>query len=245
MIEFRNVAISYNGKAVLDGASFAVRFHEKTAILGSSGEGKTTILKLILGLLAPDSGGILVDGEDITLLPEARLRDVRRNFSIVFQEGALFDSLSVRENVAFGLRERRTVPDVVVETAVREILRKVGIEDAIDLMPDALSGGMQRRVAIARSIASREPRMILYDEPTTGLDPLTADAICELINGLSAGTPPDRTGLIVVTHDVADAARVAERFLFLRGGRFVFDGDLEALRAVRDPELRRFIKAIL
>jgi phospholipid/cholesterol/gamma-HCH transport system ATP-binding protein len=245
MIEFRSVEIAFNDKPVLSGVSVAVRFHEKVAILGSSGEGKTTILKLILGLLDPDSGSILVEGEDITRMNEAGLRGVRRNFSIVFQEGALFDSLSVRENVAFCLRERGELPDAVVETTVRDILRKVGIEDAIDLMPDTLSGGMQRRVAIARSLASCDPKMILYDEPTTGLDPLTADTICELMNGLSSGTPPHRTGLIVVTHDVADAARVAERFLFLRNGRFIFDGDLAALRSAADPGMRRFIKAIL
>jgi phospholipid/cholesterol/gamma-HCH transport system ATP-binding protein len=245
MIHFQNVALAYSGHPVLNGMSFEARFHEKIAIMGSSGEGKTTILKLILGLVKPDSGRIVIDGRDITDLPEHGLRDIRMNFSIVFQEGALFDSLSVRENVAFCLRERDALPEEVVETTVRHLLRRVGIEGALNLMPDELSGGMQRRVAIARSLAACEPKMILYDEPTAGLDPITADTICDLINELSSGDPFDRTGLIIVTHDVADAVKIAERFLYLRDGSVRFDGNLEALLHAQDAELRRFIKDIL
>jgi phospholipid/cholesterol/gamma-HCH transport system ATP-binding protein len=245
MIRFQNVALAYGGHPVLDGMSFEARFHEKIAIMGSSGEGKTTILKLILGLVKPDSGRIVIDGRDITDLPEHGLRDIRMNFSIVFQEGALFDSLSVRENVAFCLRERDALPEEIVETTVRHLLRRVGIEGALNLMPDELSGGMQRRVAIARSLAACEPKMILYDEPTAGLDPITADTICDLINELSSGDPFDRTGLIIVTHDVADAVKIAERFLYLRDGSVRFDGNLEALLHAQDAELRRFIKDIL
>jgi phospholipid/cholesterol/gamma-HCH transport system ATP-binding protein len=245
MIRFQDVALAYNGHPVLNGMSFEAQFHEKIAIMGGSGEGKTTILKLILGLVKPDSGQIVIDGRDITDLPESGLRDIRMNFSIVFQEGALFDSLNVRENVAFCLRERGAPPEEVVETAVRHLLRRVGIEGALDLMPDALSGGMQRRVAIARSLAACQPRMILYDEPTSGLDPITADTICDLINELSSGDPYDRTGLIIVTHDVADAAKIAERFLYLRDGKVRFDGDLTALLQAQDAELKRFIKDIL
>jgi phospholipid/cholesterol/gamma-HCH transport system ATP-binding protein len=245
MIRFEDVRLSFNGHQVLDGIDFAARFHEKIAILGASGEGKTTILKLILGLVFPDSGRIVIDGKDITLLPEARLRDIRTKFSIVFQEGALFDSLNVRENVAFPLREQAGLSDEQIEKQVRDLLRKVGIEEAIGLMPEALSGGMQRRVAIARSLASCEPEMMLYDEPTTGLDPVTAETICDLINELSSGVPPERKGLIIVTHDVADAAKVAERFLYLEDGRIVFDGDLPALKRTEEPGLKRFIREIL
>jgi phospholipid/cholesterol/gamma-HCH transport system ATP-binding protein len=245
MIEFRDVRLEFNGHPVLNGVGFTARFHEKIAILGASGEGKTTILKLILGLVRPDSGKIVIDGTDITLLSESRLRDIRTRFSIVFQEGALFDSLNVKENVAFCMREYKKLPEEEIEKQVRDILRRMDIEGAIGLMPEELSGGMQRRVAIARSLASCVPEMMLYDEPTTGLDPITADTICDLINELSAGDPPERRGLIIVTHDVADAAKVAERFLYLEDGRIVFDGDLPTLKRTEDPGLKRFIKEIL
>ncbi len=245
MIEFQDVTLSFGEKPVLRGLCFRVRFHEKVAVLGGSGEGKTTVLKLILGLLRPDGGRILVDGQDITVMSESRLREVRMKFSIVFQEGALFDSMSVRENVAFCLREYTRLSDEEIEERVRGLLRRMGIEEAIDLMPDELSGGMQRRVAIARSLAACEPRMMLYDEPTTGLDPLTADNICSLINELSEGEPPERKGLIIVTHKVTDAAKVAERFMYLKDGKIAFDGDITGLMRTEDPELRRFIAELL
>jgi phospholipid/cholesterol/gamma-HCH transport system ATP-binding protein len=178
-------------------------------------------------------------------LTEDGLRNIRMNFSIVFQEGALFDSLSVKENVAFCLWEREKAPEDVVESTVKNLLNRVGIEDAMYMMPDQLSGGMQRRVAIARSLAGCKPRMMLYDEPTSGLDPLTADTICNLINELSSGDPHKRTGLIIVTHDVPDAVKVAERFMYLRNGKIQFDGDLEALKSTQDPGLMKFIKDIL
>ena len=245
MIEFRDVTLSYNENPVLDGMSFSIQFHEKIAILGSSGKGKTTILKLILGLEQPDSGTILINGTDIANLTESKLRDIRMNFSVVFQEGALFDSLSVRDNVSFCLLEREKLPDDIVESTVRNLLDRVGIKVAADLMPEELSGGMQRRVAIARSLAGCKPKMMLYDEPTSGLDPITADTICDLINELSSGNPSERTGLVIVTHDVADAVKVADRFLYLRNGKIRFDGDLGALTSTQDAELRRFIKDIL
>ncbi|HXY53303.1 MAG TPA: ATP-binding cassette domain-containing protein [Nitrospirota bacterium] len=245
MIEFRDVTLSYNENPVLDGMSFSIQFHEKIAILGSSGKGKTTILKLILGLEQPDSGKILINRTDIANLSESKLRDIRMNFSVVFQEGALFDSLSVRDNVSFCLLEREKLPEDIVESTVKNLLDRVGIKDAADLMPEELSGGMQRRVAIARSLAGCKPKMMLYDEPTSGLDPITADTICDLINELSSGNPSERTGLIIVTHDVADAVKVADRFLYLRNGKIRFDGDLGALTSTQDAELKRFIKDIL
>ncbi len=245
MIQFQNVVLAYNDQPVLRGTSFEARFSEKIAILGASGEGKTTILKLILGLIRPDSGRILIEGKDITRLPEKALREIRMNFSIVFQEGALFDSLNVRENVAFCMRERENLPEEVIGTSVRHLLQRVGIEGAMELMPEELSGGMQRRVAIARSLASCEPKMILYDEPTSGLDPVTADTICDLINELAAGEAVDRAGLIIVTHDVSDAVKIADRFLYLRDGAVRFDGNREELVHTRDAELKRFIKDIL
>ncbi|MBI4683467.1 MAG: ATP-binding cassette domain-containing protein [Nitrospirae bacterium] len=241
MIEFQNVTLAYNhNKMVLDNVSFKARFHEKIAILGGSGEGKTTILRLILGLVRPDSGQIFIDGQDITMLSESELRDARMKFSIVFQEGALFDSMNVHENVAFCFREYSNFSEEEIEVKVRELLNRLGIEEAIDLMPEELSGGMQRRVAIARSLAGCTPKMVLYDEATTGLDPLTADNICSVIKELSAGEPPDRTGFIIVTHKVSDAVKVAERFMYVRNGKIAFDGDISALRNTEDPELRIF-----
>lgn len=245
MIEFKDVVLSYGNHVVLNGVSFGIGFHEKVAILGESGEGKTTILKLILGLVRPDSGRILIDGVDITEMPESRLRDVRTKFSIVFQEGALFDSLSVKENVAFCLREYSDLTEDEIEEHVKALLRRLGIEDAIELMPEELSGGMQRRVAIARSLAGCKPRMMLYDEPTTGLDPITSDSICSLIKELSSGEPPSRMGLIIVTHKVTDASKVAERFMFLKDGKITFDGDIRSLKMIDDVELKMFINELL
>ncbi len=240
MIEFQDVTLAYNSNIVMNKISFSARFHEKIAVLGGSGEGKTTLLRLILGLVRPDSGTILIDGEDITRMSESELREVRMKFSIVFQEGALFDSLNVRENVAFCLREYSNYSEEEIDKYVRELLNKLGIEEAIDLMPEELSGGMQRRVAIARSLAGCSPKMVLYDEATTGLDPLTADNICSVIRELSSGDPPERTGFIIVTHKVTDAVKVAERFIYIKNGEITFDGNLPALRDTGDAELRRF-----
>src|SRR4030043_1608206 len=191
MIRFDSVWFSYNTKQVLKDISFSMHAHEKVAILGESGEGKTTILRLILGLIRPDSGHIIIDGEDIANKTEDELSQGRRKFSIVFQEGALFDSLNVKENVAFCLREYTRMSEDEIDKQVKELLRIVGLEEASELMPEELSGGMHRRVSIARSLAACKPRMFLYDEPTSGLDPINADNICRLILELS--TPPTHT----------------------------------------------------
>jgi len=240
MIVFERVSFSYGDRDVLKDASFHIGKGERVAILGSSGEGKTTILKLILGLLKPDAGRILIDGEDIRDKSEGELRDIRMKFSMVFQEGALFDSLNVKENVAFCLREYSKLSEEEIDLRVRELLQVVGVGHAIDLMPDELSGGMHRRVAIARSLAACDPVMFLYDEPTSGLDPINADTICRLIIDLSKGGK----GFIIVTHKVYDAMRVAGRFIFLRGGQIVFDGDNESLMRATVPEIRIFMSEI-
>ncbi len=240
MIQFDHVNFSYGERAVLKDVSFTIGSGEWVAILGGSGEGKTTILKLILGLLRPDSGRIMVDGEDITIKTESELREVRMKFSIVFQEGALFDSLNVRENVAFCLREYTKQSEQEIDRRVRELLRVVGVEDAIELMPDELSGGMHRRVAIARSLAACDPAMFLYDEPTSGLDPVNADTICRLIIELSK----DGKGFIIVTHKVYDALRVAGRFMFLKDGAVVFDGNREMLMQSSIPDIHIFMSEL-
>ena len=237
MIVFEKVCFSYGDRHILNDVSFTISEHERVGILGGSGEGKTTILKLILGLIGPDSGKIIIEGEDITSKTESQLREVRMKFSIVFQEGALFDSLSVKENVAFCLREYSRMSEEEIDKKVREILRVVDVEQAIDLMPDELSGGMHRRVAIARSLAAYEPKVFLYDEPTTGLDPINADNICRLIVDLCK----DGKGLITVTHKVSDAMKMAERFLFLKNGTILFDGDGDMLLHTTIDEIHRFV----
>ncbi len=240
MITFAGVRFSYGERQVLRGVSFTIGAGEKVAMLGGSGEGKTTILRLILGLLKPDSGKVLIGGKDITDKTEEQLREVRMKFSIVFQEGALFDSLNVKENVVFCLREYTKMSEEEIDRKARELLRTVGVEQALNLMPDELSGGMHRRVAIARSLAACDPVMFLYDEPTSGLDPLSADNICRLINELSQGGK----GLIIVTHKIYDAMRVAERFMFLKEGRLIFDGDRESLMRSDIPEIQGFLSEL-
>ncbi len=240
MITFDRVSFSYGLRPVLKEISFSVEEHERVAILGGSGDGKTTILKLILGLLKPDSGRIWIDGTDITDKREEELREIRTKFSIVFQEGALFDSLTVKENVAFPLREYTRMSEEEIDQKVRELLRRVGLEEAIDLMPEELSGGMHRRVAIMRSLAAFEPKMFLYDEPTSGLDPVNADIICQLILNLSS----KGTGFIVVTHKVFDAFKLADRFMFLKSGTILLDGDREKFLHSNLPEIKIFLKEL-
>jgi phospholipid/cholesterol/gamma-HCH transport system ATP-binding protein len=240
MIIFDKVWFSYETHHVLKDVNFSINDKERVAILGGSGEGKTTILKLILGLIMPDSGKIIIDGEDITGKTEDELRGIRMKFSIVFQEGALFDSMNVKENVAFCLREYSKLSEDEIDQKVREILRIVDMENAMELMPDELSGGMHRRVAIARSLAASEPRMFLYDEATTGLDPINADNICRLILDLCK----NGKGFIIVTHKVFDAIKVADRFMFLKEGAIVFDGNRDQLFHSTINEIQMFISEL-
>jgi phospholipid/cholesterol/gamma-HCH transport system ATP-binding protein len=245
MIEFKQVSLSFGQRAVLREIDLRIAFHERVAVVGGSGSGKTSLIKLMLGLNRPDSGEILIEGTEITSLTENDLRPIRLNFNIVFQEGALFDSLSVRENAAFCLRERFKLSEAEIDSKVRGVLRRLGIEEAIDMMPEELSGGMLRRVAIARSLAECEPRMFLYDEPTTGLDPITAEQIGDLIADLSSGAAPQNKGFIIVSHRVSDVARLTQRLIFLHDGSIRFDGPFSELRHTRDALLRTFFKEVL
>ncbi|NLW29821.1 MAG: ATP-binding cassette domain-containing protein [Fibrobacter sp.] len=238
MICFDHVIFSRSDRMILNDISFEINSTERVAILGGSGEGKTTILRLILRLLVPDSGRIIIDGEDITGKPEQQLRVVRRKFSIVFQDGALFDSLTVKENVAFYLREYTSLNEIEIDKRVRELLSFVDVENAIDLMPEELSGGMLRRVAIARSLAAQSPKMFLYDEPTSDLDPLSAAKIRNLILDLDG----NRRGFIVVTHEIRDALKLGNRFLFIKHGKILFDGNKEKFINTDIPELLEFLE---
>src|SRR5215510_1564490 len=207
-IEFRNVTMIFDDRPVLNNLSFRVMKGETKIILGGSGCGKSTTIKLVLGLLKPDSGQILVDGEDITNYSEEQMMSVRKKIGMIFQEGALFDSLSVYENDAFKLHEKGVSEDMV-ETEVRRMLRFVNLEDAIDKMPAELSGGMRRRVGIARALVG-SPKIVMFDEPTAGLDPPTARTICELAMKLR---DLEDVSSIFVTHRIDDARQMSSEFV--------------------------------
>jgi len=237
VIEFEEVSFAYAGRPVLRGVSFRFAAAERIAVFGGSGQGKTTILRLILGLLRPDAGRVRVDGVDLADLDEAALREVRTRFTLVFQEGALFDSLDVKENVAFLLRERERLDEATLDARVRQLLRFVDLEPALHLMPEELSGGMHRRVAIARALAASDPAMFLYDEPTSGLDPVSALAIRRLILRLAQVG----RGFVMVSHAVHDALAIADRFLMLGAGRLLFDGSRRELLEAAAPEVQAFL----
>jgi phospholipid/cholesterol/gamma-HCH transport system ATP-binding protein len=237
-IEFIDVAKSFDDRKVLDGISFGVEEGETFAILGPSGVGKTVTLTLAVGLLKPDSGRIIVDGEDITHMTERELAPVRRKMQLVFQSGALFDSLTVWENVAFPLTDLGHT-DNAIEQQVQEYLKLVEIEGLADLMPSELSTGMKRAVAIARAVAA-QPKAILYDEPTTMVDPLMSQTINNLIRKMQR-----QLGLtqMVVTHDIANCAeKVADHVALLHEGNFVFVGTMAELYADDHPVVREFVE---
>lgn len=238
MIRLDKVCFSRGSRPIIDHMSVFIAQHERVAVLGGSGAGKTTLLKLITRLIAPQHGRIEIDGLDVTDLPEWQLRQTRMKFSITFQDGALFDSLSVRENVAFFMREYGRLSEGEIEQRVRTLLRKVDMESAIELMPEELSGGMKRRVAIARSLAVSTPRMFLYDEPTSDLDPINAAIIRALILDLAT----QGRGFIIVTHEMNDAFKLAGRFLFLSQGAVLFDGDRSALLNAPHDAIQAFIR---
>ncbi len=237
-IEFIDVSKSFDGRTILDGVSFGVEQGETFAILGPSGVGKTVTLTLAVGLLKPDQGRIIVDGQDITELNERALAPIRRKVQLIFQSGALFDSLSVLENVGFPLNDTG-LSDQVVEQKVLEYLKLVEIEDLADLMPSELSTGMKRAVAIARGVAA-EPKAILYDEPTTMVDPIMSQTINSLIRKLQR-----QLGLtqMVVTHDIANCAeKVADHVALLHKGKFVFIGTMEELYKSDHPVVKEFVE---
>jgi phospholipid/cholesterol/gamma-HCH transport system ATP-binding protein len=260
-IEFRDVTLSFDDRVVLDSLSFTVQKGETKIILGGSGGGKSTTIKLILGLLKPDSGRIIVDGEDITEYTEAEMMSVRKKIGMVFQEGALFDSLSVYDNVAYRLHEQG-VPEDEVEQEVTRMLRFVNLEDAIDKMPIELSGGMRRRVGIARALVGG-PKIVMFDEPTAGLDPPTARTICELAIKLR---DLEDVSSIFVTHEMNNVQYLTSEYavvndegeinfeeegqrlclintkvIMLRGGKIIFEGTDESLHKKDDAYIQRFI----
>jgi phospholipid/cholesterol/gamma-HCH transport system ATP-binding protein len=258
-LEFEDVCLAFDDKVVLDGISFRLNHGETKALFGVAGSGKSVLLKLAIGLMRPDRGRISVLGEEITTMTEEELFKLRSRVGIVFQESALFDSMKVWENVAFRLMEEQ-IPFDEIERRVRESLRFVELERTYDMFPSELSGGMRRRVAIARAIIS-QPEVLLYDSPTGGLDPVTSNTIVELI---MKQRDVYKTSALLVTHRLQDAftmashefdkktnkmvaipkgqrGEVAMSFLILRDGKIIFDGDAHELAISRDEYIREYI----
>jgi phospholipid/cholesterol/gamma-HCH transport system ATP-binding protein len=258
-IIFEDVHLAFENLTVLDGVSFELKRGETKIVLGVAGSGKSTILKLCLGLMKPDTGKIYVLGHDITTMSEDDLFGLRSHIGIVFQESALFDSLTVRENVAFRLMEEK-LPEQEVEARVREALRFVELEHTLDMLPASLSGGMRRRVGIARAIITH-PEVLLYDSPTGGLDPITSTTIIELI---MKQRDVYKTSALLVSHRLQDGFMLASHFynpetnrmeavdgkpmrdvhtsfLILREGKVIFDNNAVALGRVQDPYIREYI----
>jgi phospholipid/cholesterol/gamma-HCH transport system ATP-binding protein len=259
-VVFEDVALAFEGTVVLDGISFTLPKGETKAIFGVAGSGKSTILKLALGLLKPDSGRIYVLGQEITQMREEDLFELRRKIGMVFQESALFDSLTVRENVGFRLLEEGNVSEEEIDQPVREALSFVELENTVNMFPSELSGGMRRRVAIARAIITR-PELLLYDSPTGGLDPVTSTTIIQLI---VKQRDVYKTSSLLVTHRLQDAFMMANHcfdrktnqmqplppgtksevpmgFLILRDGKIIFDGDVHELAETKDEYIREYI----
>jgi phospholipid/cholesterol/gamma-HCH transport system ATP-binding protein len=238
MIRIRGLRKKLGAKQVLDGVDLDVETGESIVVMGRSGTGKSVLLKHVIGLMAPDEGSIEVDGTDIVGLPEPDLNEIRKRFGLLFQGAALFDSMTVGENVGLALVEHLRLPKPEVRRRVAERLEWVGLKGVEAMKPASLSGGMRKRVGLARAIAM-DPQYILYDEPTTGLDPILADSIGELIRSLQR-----RLGVtsIVVTHDMTAAYKVADRMAMLDGGRIVFTGTPEEVRQTRDPRVRQFVE---
>jgi len=259
VVVFDHVSIGFGGLPVLEDVSFTVAPGETRVLLGPAGVGKSVLLKLVNGLLRPDQGRILLFGEAISHMPEQRLLPLRRRTGMVFQEGALFDSLTVRDNVAYQLIQEG-VPDAEIDSGVREALRFVELEDTFLLFPASLSGGMRRRVAIARALIN-EPELLLYDSPTGGLDPVTSTTIIELI---VKERDVYRTPSLLVTHRLQDAFTLCTHrfdaelgrmvplpegetdpnttFLMLEEGRLIFDGSLRELLASQNKFVREFLE---
>jgi len=236
-VRFEDVHKAFGAKQVLRGVSFDIRRGETMVVLGGSGSGKSVLIRHIIGLHRPDSGRVWVDGDSIEELDEDSLIPVRKKVAMLFQSGALFDSMDVSENVAYGLREHTDLEEERIRAIVRAKLALVGLESVEHLMPAELSGGMRKRVALARSI-SMDPQCILYDEPTTGLDPVTAHTINDLIRDLQARL---EVTSVVVTHDIQSAFYVGDRIGYLHEGQMDFVGTVDEARGSTRARLRHFL----
>jgi phospholipid/cholesterol/gamma-HCH transport system ATP-binding protein len=240
MIDVRNLQKSFGATRVLDGVDFSIEKGQAVAIIGVSGGGKSVLLKHLVGLLTPDAGEVHIDGQNITGMDERRLLQVRRKFGVLFQGSALFDSLNVEENVGFLLRREGRTPAPEIARRIAEVLEIVGLEGTQKMMPAELSGGMRKRVGLARAVVYR-PEIVLYDEPTTGLDPIAADTIDQLI---SLVVETFQVTSIAVTHDMRSARRISRRILMLHQGRIYADQAPDELFKSDDPVIHRFVNGI-
>ncbi|MCK4403907.1 MAG: ABC transporter ATP-binding protein [candidate division Zixibacteria bacterium] len=238
MIEIKGIFKSFGDNQVLRGVDLTINKGETAVIIGRSGCGKSVLLKLIMGLLKPDSGKILVNGDDIPSLNDNQLNKVRQKFGMLFQASALFDSMTVDENVGLGLREHTNLSEEQVKEKVKEKLKMVGLATVEQTKPAELSGGMKKRVGLARAIAM-DPEYVLYDEPTTGLDPIMADVINELIINLRNTISITS---IAVTHDIVSAYKIADRIAMLYEGKIVFVGTSEEVKNTVNPVVRQFVE---
>ncbi len=237
VIELRQVTLDYGASEVVSQADLTIKKGETKVILGPSGVGKSTILKAVLGLLRPKAGEVYLYGTEISRLHERELVKLRLKMAMVFQHSALFDSMTVGDNVSFRLREHQMADEKTVQARVQEVLRFVGLEGAVKLKPSQLSGGMKKRVAIARALAP-DPGIFLFDEPTTGLDPINLYNIEQLVLKLKKKSG---TTLVIVTHDIESAFRLADSIVVLHQGKFIFEGTPEELKRNIDPRIQVFL----
>jgi phospholipid/cholesterol/gamma-HCH transport system ATP-binding protein len=239
-IEVKDLKKSFGTNAILDGVSFKIEKGESVVIIGRSGGGKSVLLKHLIGLLSPDSGQVLIDGMNIVPMNERELLPVRRKFGMLFQGAALFDSMTVAENVGFAFRGDRAIPEAQVKEKVAEVLEMVDLPGTESKKPSELSGGMRKRVGLARAIIYK-PQIVLYDEPTTGLDPVVSDSIDQLIARVRDTL--DVTS-IVVTHDMRSARRLGQRIMMLHDKKIYVTGTAEQIFESKDPIVRRFIDGV-
>lgn len=237
-IRFENVTSVLGGRAVLDDVSFDIERGESVVVLGKSGTGKSVTLKTIMGLMTPDAGRVFVEGQAVTEATRDELSEIRQHLGFLFQNAALFDSISVGENIAFPLRRHTDYNEAEIEEIVTERLADVGLEDAYLKMPAEISGGMKKRVGLARAMAL-EPSILLVDEPSAGLDPITADEIDDLLCELRERG----TTLLVVTHNIPSARKVGRRLMVLDNGRIVADGTVDELDRSELPLVRQFMQS--
>ncbi|MBH5329103.1 ABC transporter ATP-binding protein [Eikenella sp. S3360] len=239
-IEMQNVAFAYGDRPILKNVNFQVARGAFAAMMGGSGSGKTTLLRLITGQIRPTEGCVLINGRDLAQFSAGELFQHRRNMGVLFQFGALFTDLSVYENVAFPLREQTDLPEEIIRDLVLLKLNAVGLHGTEDLMPDELSGGMSRRVALARTIAL-DPALMLYDEPFTGLDPISLGVITDLVSKINRAL---RSTSIMVTHDIHRSLEIADQVVFLAHGEILFSGSPEEMRSLDSPWINQFVNGL-
>ena len=238
MIKITNLKKSFGDNKVLNGVDLEIETGKITVVIGRSGEGKSVLLKHVIGLLKPDEGSIELDGVNITALKERDFNEVRKRFGMLFQGAALFDSMSVAQNVGFPLKEHTDLQDEDILKVVREKLQRVGLGKVEDMMPSDLSGGMKKRVGLARAIVM-DPEIVLFDEPTTGLDPIMSDSIADLVLDTQRAL---KTTYMLITHDIPFTYKIADKIAMLHEGRIIEEGTVEEMKKNENPILRQFLE---